>query len=150
MKYVLLLALLSQGPAVVIAPFSVSAYDDSSGSPPWGLTASGVLTGPHVVACGPSYPFGTLIYIEERWYVCLDRGRAITDGHLDIWKPSQEEALQWGRRELLVMVVVPSAEFLSEMNLAALIETIEFADSTSGSLMTDYRVMESLSRDPSY
>lgn len=128
MKYVLLLALLSQTPAVVVAPFSVSAYDDSSGSPPWGITASGLPTGPHVVACGPSYPFGALFYIGERWYVCLDRGRAITDGHLDIWKPSQEEALQWGRRELPVTVVVPSAEFLSRMKQAALIETIELAD----------------------
>lgn len=70
-----------------------------SGSPPRGITASGVPTAPYVVACGPSYPFGTLFYIGERWYVYLDRGRAITDDHLDIWKPSQDEAPRWGRRE---------------------------------------------------
>lgn len=85
---------------------SVSGYSDSTGAPPFaGLTASGAKTAPGVAACGPSFPFGTVMLVGGKPYVCLDRGSAITDGKLDLWMESEAAALTWGRRQLPVVVI---------------------------------------------
>ncbi len=88
---------------------SVSAYTNSGGAHPYeGLTASGEYTKEGFAACGPSYSFGTLFFVPplERWFVCKDRGSAITDGHLDLWFATEDEALELGRRDLEIIVVL--------------------------------------------
>jgi 3D (Asp-Asp-Asp) domain-containing protein len=102
----LLLALHSVGLHATVVPMSVSAYTNAGGAPPYqGLTASGVQTVPQTVACGPSYPFGTVFIIDGRGYICQDRGGAITDGHLDLWMEDEAAALEWGRQTLPVIVL---------------------------------------------
>ena len=88
--------------------FSVSAYWDGSGAHPYqGLTKSGEYTRPGVIACGEVYEFGTRFLVKGTWYECKDRGSAVTDTHLDIWFPSEEEALEWGRQHLDVIILPP-------------------------------------------
>ncbi len=83
---------------------SVSAYSNADGAPPYeGLTASGAQTTRGIAACGPAFPFGTVMLVGGRLVVCLDRGGAITNGHLDLYM--EEGAKQWGRRVLPVVVL---------------------------------------------
>jgi 3D (Asp-Asp-Asp) domain-containing protein len=94
---------------VAVATMSVSAYCNdtrAADDPLYGVMASGERTEHGAVACGPSYPFGTLVAVPGwGWGVCMDRGGAITDGHLDLWMDSEEAALRWGRQELEVSVL---------------------------------------------
>jgi 3D (Asp-Asp-Asp) domain-containing protein len=100
--------LLALGINLHLGYFSVSGYCNESGASPYqGLTASGQYTRQGIVACGPSFPFGTRFLIKGKWYECQDRGSEITDDHLDIWFPTREEAIEWGRRELLVQFLLP-------------------------------------------
>jgi 3D (Asp-Asp-Asp) domain-containing protein len=100
--FALLLALHSIGLHATVVSMSVSAYTNAGGAYPFqGLTASGVQT----VACGPSYPFGTVFIIDGRGYICQDRGGAITDGHVDIWMADEVAALDWGRQTLNVVII---------------------------------------------
>jgi 3D (Asp-Asp-Asp) domain-containing protein len=102
----LLLALHGVGFHATVATFSVSAYTNAGGAPPFeGLMASGLYTREGYAACGPSYPFGTVFIIDGRGYICQDRGGAITDGHLDLWMADEAAALEWGRQELPVIVL---------------------------------------------
>jgi 3D (Asp-Asp-Asp) domain-containing protein len=77
---------------------SVSAYSDV------GYTASGAWTEHGIVACGPSYPFGTIFIIQGEPYVCMDRGGLVTDGHVDKWMSSESDAWEHGRQEVTVFV----------------------------------------------
>jgi 3D (Asp-Asp-Asp) domain-containing protein len=100
------MALRLMGWPAQVATMSVSAYTNAGGAPPYqGLTASGQYTRPGICACGPSFPFGTIFVVSGKWYVCQDRGSAITDGHLDLWVGEDEEAWAWGRRQMQVVVV---------------------------------------------
>jgi len=76
----------------------VTAYDDSSGAPPWGVTASMTRTRPGVAAYGPSWPFGTVVALPGRTVVCEDRGGGIGDREVDLWMPTRRGALERGRR----------------------------------------------------
>ena len=92
------------------ATMSVSAYDNASGMPPWGVTASGARTAPGICACAAGIPFGTLfIPIDGDMplvgYRCEDRGGAVTEGYLDLWMASEAEALRWGRRNIRFAIV---------------------------------------------
>lgn len=92
------------------ATMSVSAYDDSSGVPPWGVTASGALTAPGICACARDIEFGTLfVPIDGDMplvaYVCRDRGGLVGDGYLDVWVESEAEAWSWGRRSIRMAIV---------------------------------------------
>ena len=82
----------------VLATMSVSAYYNGTRDicdPLYGVTASGARTGPATLACGPSFAFGTRFYIPGfGWGICRDRGGAITDGHVDLWAETREEALR--------------------------------------------------------
>ena len=79
---------------------SISAYADH------GNTASGVQAQPLTGACGPSFPFGTRFHLPDgRVITCTDRGRLVTDGHLDIWVADREAAIAWGRQVQRVGVV---------------------------------------------
>jgi 3D (Asp-Asp-Asp) domain-containing protein len=102
----ILIALHSAGFHAEVRSMSVSAYWNGSGAPPYqGLTASGVQAVPQTAACGPSFPFGTILLVSAKWYVCQDRGGAITDGHLDLWMPTEAEAWAFERKQLGVVIV---------------------------------------------
>jgi len=94
--------------------FTVTAYTagpestgKEPGDPAYGITASGeeVEEG-RTIACPQSLPFGTKIHIPEldETYVCEDRGSAITNGHLDIYKEDLDDALEFGVQELQAKV----------------------------------------------
>lgn len=101
-----LLSLRLMGIPATVSVFSVSAYINSGGAYPYqGLMTSGQYTREGVCACGPSYPFGTMLLVNAKWYICMDQGSMITDGHVDLWMPTKAEALMWGRRTMLVVVV---------------------------------------------
>jgi 3D (Asp-Asp-Asp) domain-containing protein len=97
----------------------VTAYDLSYAScgkhpshPQYGITASGVhVTEWQTVAMGPSIPFGTKIYIpyfadkpNGGIFIVEDRGGAITDRHIDVYIASNQECMEFGRRELEVWI----------------------------------------------
>ena len=85
----------------------VTAYS-SSPDETWGdpfVTASGRPVGNGVVACPRRLPFGTKVRIGTRTYTCWDRLHPKYDDRFDIWKPSKEEALQFGRRRVVVKVL---------------------------------------------
>lgn len=83
------------------------------GDPWYGITASGAHVEPwHTIAASRSIPFGTRIYIpyfadkpNGGIFTVQDRGGAITDGHLDIYMESYEDAIQFGRRHLEVYIL---------------------------------------------
>jgi len=94
--------------------YTVTAYTagkestgKSPGHPEYGITASGAkVKENHTVACPPSMPFGTKLYIPyfDQHYVCEDRGGAIKEGKLDIYMEDLDKALEFGRRKLQVKV----------------------------------------------
>jgi 3D (Asp-Asp-Asp) domain-containing protein len=82
----------------------VTAYS-SSPDETWGdplVTASGRTVQDGIVACPRRFPFGTKFRIGSRVYACWDRLDTRFDHRFDIWKPSKEEALRFGRRVLVV------------------------------------------------
>ena len=99
--FAILLSLRMLGIPCQIVTVSISAYSD------YGITASGALTRPGVAACGPSYPFGTFFLVAGQWFMCLDRGGLVTDGHLDLWMASEDAAWEFGRATRSVIVVRP-------------------------------------------
>ena len=73
-----------------------------------GVTASGSRTRPGTVAAPPAYPFGTIVHVEGWGYGRVeDRGGAIQGRSLDLWFPSHEQALQWGRQNKRVKIWLP-------------------------------------------
>lgn len=84
----------------ILVSLSISAYAIH------GTMASGHWTRDGAAACGPSYRFWTrFILADGSIKECLDRGGAVTDGHLDIWVPSVSVAMQIGRHTEQVKVV---------------------------------------------
>ena len=70
-----------------------------------GRTAAGGWTRWGTVAA--TLPFGTRIHIPGYGKgVVLDRGGAVGAGHLDLYMPSCNQAIGWGRRMLMVRVEV--------------------------------------------
>jgi len=58
------------------------------------------------VACPPSLPLGTALYIEGFGVrICEDRGSAIVGKRLDVAFETPEEAIAWGRRWMGVIVL---------------------------------------------
>jgi 3D (Asp-Asp-Asp) domain-containing protein len=98
-----------------VQTFEVTAYTagyESTGRTPdhplYGVTASGeYVKENHTIACPPSMEFGTKIYIQyfDTTFTCEDRGGAITEGKLDVYIPVLEDALEFGRRDLEVIVI---------------------------------------------
>lgn len=93
----------------IVKTMNCSAYNLS------GTTASGEQTQQwYTIAAGRSYPFGTRVYIpyfkdapNGGWFVVQDRGSAITDNHLDIYMPSYDDCINFGRRNLEVEIYLP-------------------------------------------
>lgn len=72
---------------------------------PWyGLPADGT-----IAADTRYYPFGTRMYIPGYgWGTVEDRGGAIRGpGHIDLFFDNYDEAMQWGRRRLRVLIERP-------------------------------------------
>lgn len=74
-----------------------------------GITASGSRAKYGTVAADTRYyPFGTVMYIPGYGYGRVeDRGGAIKGNKLDLWFPSEREALKWGRKKVNVTVWLP-------------------------------------------
>jgi 3D (Asp-Asp-Asp) domain-containing protein len=95
--------------------YEVTAYTagfESTGKtkddPAYGVTASGKMVKEwHTVACPRSLKFGTKIYIPyfNQEFTCEDRGSAITEGKLDIYIADLDQALQFGRRNIEIMII---------------------------------------------
>ncbi|UCC72127.1 MAG: 3D domain-containing protein [Gemmatimonadota bacterium] len=92
-------------PSLVWHPFEATAYCD------YGFTASGVYVREGIVAGDPRVlPLGSEIDIKlEDGEVLskrqvMDKGSAIKGYIIDIWMPTCEEAMAFGRREVKVRV----------------------------------------------
>ena len=70
------------------------------------ITANGDTVGEGTIACPVRYKFGTEVEIEGKKYFCNDRmGERYRHGDFfDTWKPSYNEAIQWGRRNVEVTI----------------------------------------------
>lgn len=114
--------------------FTATAYchcekccDKAPEHPQYGVTASGMdllvmlEQGiiPRVIAADKNvFPFGTKVYIEvpeSEWDMYIssdygfatveDRGGAIKNRKIDVYYPTEQEALEWGRRNVLVHIL---------------------------------------------
>lgn len=96
--------------ATAYAPLDPDAVEGVCYAGDPNVTASGREIRPGItVAAGPSIPFGTWIWIEGFGWRCVeDRGSAIKDGHVDIAMISRQDALDFGRQE--VLVIIPKGE----------------------------------------
>lgn len=74
-----------------------------------GVTASGTKARYGTIAADTSVlPFGTVIEVPGYGYGRVeDRGGAIKGSRLDLWFPSHEAALKWGRKKIKVRVWKP-------------------------------------------
>jgi 3D (Asp-Asp-Asp) domain-containing protein len=97
---------------------NVESTGKTTNDPLYGVTASGeYVKERHSVACPRSIPFGSTVYIpflaenadDDGVYVCVDRGSAITDGRIDVYKADLADAITFGRRELPVLILPPSS-----------------------------------------
>jgi 3D (Asp-Asp-Asp) domain-containing protein len=77
-----------------------------------GITASGLLVSHndgHFVAADRAFPFHTQFiipgYAGNQPVPVLDRGGASKGNKLDVFFPTHEQALKWGRRKVAVMVI---------------------------------------------
>lgn len=74
-----------------------------------GQTASGKQAQMGTVAVDRRlYPFGTIFEIPGYGYgIAEDVGGAISGSHIDLWFPTHNAALQWGKRTLMIKVWKP-------------------------------------------
>lgn len=75
-----------------------------------GRTASGGSVRRGIVAADPRVlPLGTKIYMDagpySGTYVVADTGGAVRGRRLDVWVPSQKEAIKFGRRKVTIRVL---------------------------------------------
>ena len=69
-----------------------------------GLTAIGIQTRRGIVAVDPNIiPLGTKMFIPGYGNgVAADTGSAVRGAIIDVWLPSVEQALTWGRRTVTI------------------------------------------------
>jgi 3D (Asp-Asp-Asp) domain-containing protein len=87
---------LGLGPPVI-------AYGPHKGRPKTvGITAAGTTAQRGVIAADTRVlPFGTILWVPGYgWGRVEDRGGAIQGNKIDLFFPTHEEALQWGRRRV--------------------------------------------------
>ena len=85
----------------------VTAYSSSSdetADDPF-ITASGDRVRHGIVACSRDFPFGSKFLIDGQVYECLDRLARRFDDRIDIWMPSKEAAVNYGKKVLVVEVL---------------------------------------------
>lgn len=69
-------------------------------------TASGTWPEPGTIAVDPEViPLGSRVRIGDRLYIAEDTGRDITGARVDIYFPTQEAALEFGRQEVEVEIL---------------------------------------------
>lgn len=75
-----------------------------SGNPK--ITASGKRTTPGVtISASPEIPFGTWVWLEGLgWRRVDDRGSRIKGNRIDICFATRQEALKWGKRQLIMVM----------------------------------------------
>ena len=75
--------------------------------PEYGITASGQMVQDGFIAAGPELEIGARVYIPyfDRVFIVMDRGRDITNGHLDICMAGKVECNEFGRKWLEVYVL---------------------------------------------
>lgn len=125
----------SWGQQPEVVPMTVTAYSSDPESTGWeyndsgvpvytygpnkgeekqvGITADGTVAVKGTIAADTDhYPFGTRMHVPGYgWGAVRDRGGAIKTPHrIDIFFPTREQALQWGRRQLDVTVVRAKSE----------------------------------------
>jgi 3D (Asp-Asp-Asp) domain-containing protein len=71
-----------------------------------GITASGTQARQGTLAVDPDLiPLGSRVYIKGLgWYCAEDTGRLIKGNRVDIWLPSHEEAVEFGRKQVMMRV----------------------------------------------
>ena len=102
-----------EAPSIVrhdVRTFRVTAYcpcEKCCGRFADGITASGhvIKPGDRFVAAPKGIPFGTILTIPGYGKVLVeDRGGSITDGRLDVYFDTHQEALNWGVQILKVKI----------------------------------------------
>ncbi len=77
--------------AVQMPVLRVTAYCDR------GITASGVRAGPGMCAAPEWVPFGSILIVDGKRYVCRDRtAKRFRHNTIDIWNGSRAECLRYG------------------------------------------------------
>ena len=71
-----------------------------------GTTAVGLQTRPGIIAVDPTFiPLGTKMFVPGYGEgVAADTGSAVKGPIIDVWLPTVEEALQWGRRTVTITI----------------------------------------------
>ena len=85
----------------------VYSYGPMKGQPKAvGITSTGTETRHGTAAVDKTrYPYGSVFYVPGYGYARgEDAGGAIKGAHIDLWFPSHQAALKWGRRTLKVKV----------------------------------------------
>ena len=74
-----------------------------------GITADGIQAQHGTIAADTRlYPFGTKMYVPAYgWGEVHDVGTAIKGNHIDVFFSDHDDALQWGRQYLKVVVLLP-------------------------------------------
>jgi 3D (Asp-Asp-Asp) domain-containing protein len=91
----------------------VTAYWEGScgkepDDPEYGITASGKYVQDGYIAAGPEFKIGQKIYIPffDKTFTVMDRGKAITNGHLDVYMKTAKECFTFGRVYGMEVVVL--------------------------------------------
>jgi 3D (Asp-Asp-Asp) domain-containing protein len=94
-------------PLTIASTGSRTLTVSSSGYALRGRTATGIPTGPGVVAVDPSViPLGTRMSIPGYGIgIAADTGGAIQGSTIDLWFPTTAQALQWGRRTVTITML---------------------------------------------
>lgn len=71
-----------------------------------GTTANGTKVQKGIVAVDPDViPLGTKVWVEGYGHaIAADTGSAVKGKIVDVWLPSEEEAIQWGRKDVEVKI----------------------------------------------
>jgi 3D (Asp-Asp-Asp) domain-containing protein len=73
----------------------------------YGVTANRTAAGPGTIAAPRNYPYGTVMNVPGYGQGRVeDRGGAIKGSHIDLWFPTEQAALEWGRRNKDVQVCI--------------------------------------------
>lgn len=95
---------LTDNPEFRAVVTAYSSSPDETADDPF-ITASGDRVRHGIVACSRDFPFGSKFLIDGQVYECLDRLARRFDDRIDIWMPSKEAAVNYGKRVLVVEVL---------------------------------------------
>jgi 3D (Asp-Asp-Asp) domain-containing protein len=91
----------------------VTAYWEGScnkapDDPEYGITASGEYVQDGFIAAGPELKIGQKVYIPyfDRTFTVMDRGKDITNGHLDIYMRTAKACFEFGRVKQMEVYVM--------------------------------------------